>query len=75
MKEKKKKEDKDKKEKKKKVTGKDKTKDLSTLKQKLEKINGKIQPLLEKKADIERQIKEVEAEGHVVNEENKNEVQ
>ena len=74
MKEKKKKEDKDKKEKKK-VTGKDKTKDLSALKQKLEKINGKIQPLLEKKADIERQIKEAEAEGHVVNGKDKDEVQ
>ena len=47
-------------EKKRKFEGKDKSKDISKLKQKLEKINSKIYALLEKKADILRQINEAE---------------
>ncbi|XP_048424088.1 protein PXR1-like [Pyrus x bretschneideri] len=60
------KKDKEKKEKgekgenKRKVDKKDKCTDVGKLKQKLEKINGKIEALLEKKSDITRQIKEAE---------------
>ncbi|KAM1184183.1 hypothetical protein ACFX15_013182 [Malus domestica] len=48
-------------EKKRKVDKKDKGSDVVKLKQKLEKINGKIEGLLETKSDIMRQIKEAES--------------
>ncbi|GLT69915.1 hypothetical protein SLA2020_420240 [Shorea laevis] len=43
---------------------KDKSKDIEKLKQKLEKVNGKIEALLETKADIMRQMKEAEQVEH-----------
>ncbi|KAJ4978817.1 hypothetical protein NE237_009597 [Protea cynaroides] len=60
-KEKKKEKEEDKGEKKRKH-GKDKSSDVEKLKKKLDKINTKIQALLEKKADIMRLISEAEAE-------------
>ncbi|KAK9951647.1 hypothetical protein M0R45_007084 [Rubus argutus] len=52
--------EKNKKDKKRKVDKKGKCNDVGKLKQKLEKIDGKIEALTEKKADIMRQIKEAE---------------